>query len=196
MQHALQRPLSQHVPDRPLEGLSSPSSLPTLPITITHSTLVRQAPSLVTGDEQNQCCWQGRHELQAWRIESLPTLYHALPPQLLSHMHMHHAHAYMHTCSPSYAVHPRALVLKLPRVVLPVWDAAADRGTLRGLHTAAVERHHRHHRHRTAQVPAGDARAPLDGPAHRRRQGGHSKYSHGKSKVFGVEVAVSGARSG
>ena len=85
--------MSQHVPDRPLEGLSSPSSLPTLPITITHSTLVRQAPSLVTGDEQNQCCWQGRHELQAWRIESLPTLYHALPPQLLCTCNMH-----MHIC--------------------------------------------------------------------------------------------------
>ena len=41
---------------------------------MTHSTLVRQAPSLVTGDEQNQCCWQGRHELQA-RV--VPLLYPA-----------------------------------------------------------------------------------------------------------------------
>ena len=80
-------------PIDPWGDYPAPSLLPTLPITITHSILVRQAPSLVTGEEQNQCCWQGRHELQAWRIEFAPALYHALPPQLLSHMHMHHAHA-------------------------------------------------------------------------------------------------------
>ena len=42
-----------------------------LPITIIHSTLtdllVRQASSLTTGDEQNQC-WQARNELQARRV--------------------------------------------------------------------------------------------------------------------------------
>ena len=96
------------------------------------------------------------------------------------HMHMQHAHAHA-TCTctctlylPPYAVHPRARVAKLRRAALPVGDAAADRGALRGLHPAAVERHHGHHCHRTSQVPAGDARAPLDGPADRRRQGGPS----------------------
>ena len=38
---------------------------------IIHSTLtdllVRQASSLTTGDEQNQC-WRGRNELQARRV--------------------------------------------------------------------------------------------------------------------------------
>ena len=80
---------------------------------MTHSTLVRQAPSLVTGDEQNQCCWQGRHELQA-RV--VPLLYPAPrgdtvvctdtlspsshimypPPSSLTYEHMHiHVYAYV-----------------------------------------------------------------------------------------------------
>jgi hypothetical protein len=61
-------------PIDPWGDYPAPSSLPTLPITITHSILVRQAPSLVTGEEQNQCCWQGRHELQAWRLEFTPDI--------------------------------------------------------------------------------------------------------------------------
>ena len=65
-------PLPTHVPVRSPRGLSIvPSSLPTPyhdhPL---HSgRLVRKAFSLTTDEEQNQCCWQGRHELQAWRVQ-------------------------------------------------------------------------------------------------------------------------------
>ena len=126
-----------------------------------------------------------------------------------THMHMHtcactcthvpahaRAHKYasrVHTPPTPYAVHPRALVAELPRGLLPLRDAAADRGALRGLHPTAVERHHKGHHHRTPEVPEGDARTALDRPAHCRRQGAHS--SRRKSHLLGVAVAVGGRRA-
>ena len=56
---------------RSLGRIGQPSVTSPPLIMIIHSTLtdllVRQASSLTTGDEQNQC-WQGRNELQARRV--------------------------------------------------------------------------------------------------------------------------------
>ena len=109
------------------------------------------------------------------------------------HMHAHTSTQVEYTPPAPYAVHPRALVAELPRGLLPLRDAAADRGALRGLHPTAVERHHKGHHHRTPEVPEGDARTALDRPAHCRRQGAHS--SRRKSHLLGVAVAVGGRRA-
>ena len=109
------------------------------------------------------------------------------------HMHAHTSTQVEYTPPAPYAVHPRALVAELPRGLLPLRDAAADRGALCGLHPTAVERHHKGHHHRTPEVPEGDARTALDRPAHCRRQGAHS--SRRKSHLLGVAVAVGGRRA-
>ena len=66
----LPRPAIRHVPVASLGRIGSLVSLPYF-LTIIHSTLtnllVRQASSLTTDDEQNQC-WQGRNDLQARRV--------------------------------------------------------------------------------------------------------------------------------